>query len=86
MERRRYRREGVCIKFRTYYPRFMIAHNTHLLYLFLHTRASQVIDRAVREPVIIRVTSAEGLRLDNVTHFFVPLHPAAGACGHGRCR
>ena len=27
--------------------------------------------------MIIRVESMEGLRLDNVTHFFVPLHPAS---------
>lgn len=53
----------------------------------LATRAKsftdQIIDRASREPVIIRVTTAEGLRLDNVTHFFVPLTPPPGAWDWG---
>ena len=50
----------------------------------------QIIDRAVREPVVIRVASMEGLRLENVTHFVVRVRTLTGGvvdddvcCGAG---
>ena len=39
----------------------------------------QIIDRALREPVVIRVASMEGLRLENVTHFVLRVRGEEGA-------
>ena len=44
----------------------------------------QIIDRAVKEPVVIRVASMEGLRLENVTHFVVRVRRGGrGVCAGG---